>query len=219
MAKAFHQLVAKTQEARVRAALAAGTKPEAGEVTVFLEQPEEELTAVAEVLERVTTRPAHGNPSKPYKPAGGRRGVTVKRVRPTEPDYSKLPEGKREAAKDRYEAALAEWKESNTAEVRAAEKKAPAKRTPKAPKATASNGHASRTSVVVDDLPAGWDWKAKALPGRVLKLKAQGKTIKEITAELGLPAREGVWHRVSLVYRAAADAKGIERPRRKTAAK
>ncbi len=158
--------------------------------------------------------------------AGGRKAVTTKRVRPQEPDYDKLPEAKRAEAKAKYEAALAKFE--------AAEKKAPASEAPKA--TAAKNGRASRTHTVVDEKPAakatkkpgvptrtlgkapadtdGFDWKAKALPGRVLKLKASGKTIKQITAELGLPAREGVWHRVSLIYRAAADAKGIERQRR-----
>jgi hypothetical protein len=38
-------------------------------------------------------------------------------------------------------------------------------------------------------------------------------TIKVISAELGLPAEERYWHRVSLIYRPAADAAGIKRPK------
>jgi hypothetical protein len=65
-------------------------------------------------------------------------------------------------------------------------------------------------------MPEGWSWTDPKLAARVLRLKDDGKTkrtIKEVTEALGLPAREGVWHQVSLVYRKAADAKGIERPR------
>ena len=40
-----------------------------------------------------------------------------------------------------------------------------------------------------------------------------GKTIKEITAALGLPAEQRFWHRVSIVWRETADAKGLDRPR------
>lgn len=86
-------------------------------------------------------------------------------------------------------------------------------RKPAAPKAKPSAKPTTKRAPAAD-LPDGWDWKAKGLPARVLKLKASGKTIKEITEELGLPAREGVWHRVSLIYRAEADRRGADRPRR-----
>jgi hypothetical protein len=52
----------------------------------------------------------------------GQTGVETKRVRPVEPDYSKLPEAKREEARAKYEEAL-----------RAFEKGEPAPKTPKAP--------------------------------------------------------------------------------------
>jgi hypothetical protein len=53
MAKSFHQLAARTQEARVREALASGEKPEAGAITIYLGLPESEVEAVAEVLARL----------------------------------------------------------------------------------------------------------------------------------------------------------------------
>ncbi len=251
MAKPFHSLAAATQERRVREVLAAGIRPEEGEVCIALEQPESELTAIAEVLERVTreedtmtTRTERAETTKAIsrarksaeetgllkpeaapkpKPRRTRAAVTTKRVRPTEPDYDKLPEGKRADAKAKYEAALAKFEaqEAKTglpvdketgAKLAAAVKKAPADTKAKA--ATKKPGVPTRTLGKAPADTDGFDWKAKSLPGRVLKLKASGKTIKQITAELGLPAREGVWHRVSLVYRAAADAKGIERQRR-----
>lgn len=52
-----------------------------------------------------------------------------------------------------------------------------------------------------------------ASPSRALK--SEGNTIKAITEILGLEAREGVWHRVSLLYRAEADRRGIARPGRR----
>jgi hypothetical protein len=192
------------------------------------------LTATA-VREAVDGLPVpHGDPSK-EKPRGGQRGVTTRRVRPVEPDYSKLPEAKAKEARAAFEKAHAEWKAGNTAEVRAAEKKVPAVRVPKQPSrkparaaakvkearadAQPSDPKASdarKGRKPTDDLPDGWDWHAKGLPARILRLKTEGKgrTIKQVTEALGLPAREGVWHKVSLIYRAAADAKGLARPRR-----
>ena len=40
------------------------------------------------------------------------------------------------------------------------------------------------------------------------------KAIKEISADLGLPANESVWHRVSIIYRREADRLGLARSRR-----
>ncbi len=268
MAKAFHSLAAATQDRRVREALAAGEKPEAGAVTIYLALPEEEVPAVAEVLERIsreeTAERFAAEDSKRAETAPKRRApvereheavtnggvertdqaeiatadapktkapvrtrkpaVTTKRVRPVEPKREAFGDGAagtnayREAHR-KYEAVLEAYRSENTAEVRESEKKAPARRRPaakasdsnqgKAASAT-KNGHASRTRIDTGD----FDWKAKALPARVLKLKGEGKTIKQVTEVLGLPAREGVWHRVSLIYRAAADAKGLNRPRR-----
>ena len=60
------------------------------------------------------------------------------------------------------------------------------------------------------EAPAGFKaWTDTKLAARVLKEKKAGKTIKEIAAGLRLPADERHWHKVSLVYRAAA---GADRP-------
>src|SRR6266545_2937031 len=217
MAKPFHSLAAATQERRVREVLAAGIRPEEGEVCIALEQPESELTAIAEVLERVTreedtmtTRTERAETTKAIsrarksaeetgllkpeaapkpKPRRTRAAVTTKRVRPTEPDYDKLPEGKREAARRTYEAALARFEKATGlpvdketgAKLAAAAKKAPADTKAKA---TKKPGVPARTLGRAPADTNGFDWKDAKLPGRVLKLKASGKTIKQITAEL-----------------------------------
>jgi hypothetical protein len=64
-------------------------------------------------------------------------------------------------------------------------------------------------------VPSGFkSWEDPKLATRVLKEKASGKTIKEITAGLGLPTDERHAHKVSLVYRKAADAKGTRTTKR-----
>jgi hypothetical protein len=64
-------------------------------------------------------------------------------------------------------------------------------------------------------VPSGFkSWEDPKLATRVLKEKAAGKTIKEITAGLGLPTDERHAHKVSLVYRKAADAKGTRTTKR-----
>jgi len=172
-----------------------------------------------EAINEIVDDAAKAQEAPKPKPRRTRAAVTTKRVRPTEPDYDKLPEGKREAARRTYEAALARFEKATGlpvdketgAKLAAAAKKAPADTKAKA---TKKPGVPARTLGRAPADTNGFDWKDAKLPGRVLKLKASGKTIKQITAELGLPAREGVWHKVSLIYRAAADAKGIERQRR-----
>jgi hypothetical protein len=56
MAKSFSHLAPRTQESRVRKALTAGVEREAGAITIWLEEPESELEAVATVLEAVTRK-------------------------------------------------------------------------------------------------------------------------------------------------------------------
>src|SRR6266545_287990 len=229
MAKPFHSLAAATQERRVREVLAAGIRPEEGEVCIALEQPESELTAIAEVLERVTreedtmtTRTERAETTKAIsrarksaeetgllkpeaapkpKPRRTRAAVTTKRVRPTEPDYDKLPEGKRADAKAKYEAALAKFEAQEAKTGLPVDKETGAKLAAAVRKAaTKKPGVPARTLGKAPADTNGFDWKDAKLPARILKLKSQGKTIKQITAELGLPAREGVWHRVSIIY-------------------
>jgi hypothetical protein len=104
---------------------------------------------------------------------------------------------------------------ANAKTVKDAEKKQPAKRgAPKAsaPKSTAKKA-AGRPRATIEP-PSGYkSWDDPKLAAFVLREKAKGQTIKAIAATLDLPAEERFWHRVSLVFRAAADAKGIERPR------
>jgi hypothetical protein len=165
------------------------------------------------------------------KATRAKAAVSTRRVAPVEPtrdQFGKGTEGTKayRAAHKAYEAALEEFRAGNTAEVRQAEKKAPAKRTKSQPKAPAaksapkstpnSQPKAKKVGARSADMPEGWSWTDPKLAARVLKLKTegQGRTIKQVTEALGLPAREGVWHQVSLVYRKAADSKGLARPRR-----
>jgi hypothetical protein len=59
----------------------------------------------------------------------------------------------------------------------------------------------------------GIDWASKAVANRVVKLKTSGKTIKQIAAEMGLPAEQRFWMKVSIVWRTEADRLGLDRPR------
>jgi hypothetical protein len=59
----------------------------------------------------------------------------------------------------------------------------------------------------------GIDWTSKAVVAKVVKLKKAGKTIKQITEEMGLPAEQRFWMKVSIVWRREADARGLDRPR------
>jgi hypothetical protein len=59
----------------------------------------------------------------------------------------------------------------------------------------------------------GIDWTSKAVAAKVVKLKKTGKTIKQITEALGLPAEQKYWMKVSIVWRTEADRLGLDRPR------
>jgi hypothetical protein len=59
----------------------------------------------------------------------------------------------------------------------------------------------------------GIDWTSKATAAKIVKLKGQGKTIKQIAAEMGLPAEQRFWMKVSIVWRTEADRLGLDRPR------
>jgi hypothetical protein len=59
----------------------------------------------------------------------------------------------------------------------------------------------------------GIDWTSKAVAAKVVKLKKAGKTIKQITQEMGLPAEQKYWMKVSIVWRREADKQGLDRPR------
>lgn len=91
--------------------------------------------------------------------------------------------------------------------------KAPAKRTRK-PAARRDRFVSGEGDVKVkrgeDD---GIDWTSKVVANRVVKMKQSGKTIKEITAELGLPAEQKFWMKVSIVWRMEADRLGLDRLR------
>jgi hypothetical protein len=54
MAMKFSRLATTTQQSRVRSALAAGVERDAGEVCIWLEQPESELPAIQSTLEAIT---------------------------------------------------------------------------------------------------------------------------------------------------------------------
>jgi hypothetical protein len=85
----------------------------------------------------------------------------------------------------------------------AGEPKKPARtRKPATPKATTTKPAAE-----------GIDWTSKAVAAKVVKLKKAGKTIKQITEELGLPAEQRMWMKVSIVWRSEADRLGLDRPR------
>jgi hypothetical protein len=152
--------------------------------------------------------------STPKRKAKATTKVTTTKVAPVEPDYSKLPEAKREAARKAYEKAVAQYT-GGVSEVPTVEKKAAPKSSAKAPatpKATAPK--AERKPRPTIEPPSGFrSWDDAKLAARVLREKAKGSTIKAISAGLGLPEVERYFHRVSLVYREAADAKGIDRPR------
>jgi hypothetical protein len=153
-------------------------------------------------------------PTKAKRAGNGAAKVETKRVRPVEPDYSKLPESKREAARKRYERAVAQFTGGVSEVPTVTAKKAPkaAKSQPKA-KASAKAKPAGRPRATIEPPKGFGSWDDAKLAARVLREKAKGSTIKQISAGLGLPEEERYFHRVSLVYRAAADAKGIERPR------
>jgi hypothetical protein len=88
-----------------------------------------------------------------------------------------------------------------------------AKPTPKSsPKKDTTAKATVRSRVPV---PSGFkSWDDPKLAARVLKEKAAKKTIKQITEGLGLPVDERHAHKVSLVFRAAADAKGSRTTKR-----
>jgi hypothetical protein len=138
--------------------------------------------------------------------------VETRRERPTKPVRSRFPnKAEFDKAMAAYRTALAAF-EAGTAK-RAGSAKAPATTTAK-PKATGAKAKAERKPRAVIDPPKGFKgWDDPKLATKVLARKAKGLTIKQISAELGLPDEERFHHRVSLVFRAAADAKGIERPR------
>jgi len=182
-------------------------------------------------VDGLTAKAKHGNPNRPSeatrRPKGGQKGVTRRRVAPVEPTRNGFRTDAQFAkALAAYGTALAAYR-AETGEPAPAKAKSPAK-----PRKTTANPPVSpapeepakkaRPARVLGKQPSdtdGFNFQDPKLPARVLRLKGQGNTIKAITAELGLPAEEKFWHRVSLVYRAAADAKGIDRPRRNGAAK
>jgi hypothetical protein len=155
--------------------------------------------------------------------------VSTKRVAPVEPDYSKLPAGKRAAAKKVYQAAVREFEAADVTEpggnvapksTAKSSAKAPAKgRAPEPKKSTAKPSAKAPAKSTKKSAPAkaaeddGVDWNSKAVANRIVKMKQDGSTIKEIAEALDLPAVHRSWLRVSLVWRREADARGLSRPR------
>jgi hypothetical protein len=147
---------------------------------------------------------------KPKRQKKAPAPVASSRVAPVEPDYSKLPESKREAARKRYERAVAQFT-GGVSEVPTVEAK-PKKSTPK--KETGSKKAPAKKAEPIEP-PAGFkSWTDPKLATAVVRKKTkEGKTIKTIAEELGLPAVHRSWFLVSKVWRETADAKGLERAR------
>ena len=61
------------------------------------------------------------------------------------------------------------------------------------------------------------DWGDEEFGRTVAEMNASGLSVKKLTEELGLPAEQSVWRKVSLAMRAYKDAHGIARPGRKSA--
>jgi hypothetical protein len=65
--------------------------------------------------------------------------------------------------------------------------------------------------------PASTDWGSPEFGAEATRIAQSGKTMKEVTAEMGLPAETRYWRYVSLAVRAWKDAHGIVRPGKKSA--
>jgi hypothetical protein len=65
--------------------------------------------------------------------------------------------------------------------------------------------------------PASTDWGSPEFGAEATRIAQDGKTMKEVTAEMGLPAETKYWRYVSLAVRAWKDSHGIARPGRRSA--
>jgi len=167
-------------------------------------------------------RPGSAAPQADRRPTKGQKGVTSRKVAPAEPTRDGFRTDAQFAkAHAEYTAALAAFEATSPPVSPAPDDEEMKQLVMKDGAAKAASKpiqtKKARPPRVLGKQPSdldGFNFADPKLPARVLRLKGQGRTIKQIAAELGLPAEERYWHRVSLVYRAAADKQGIGRPRR-----
>jgi hypothetical protein len=102
---------------------------------------------------------------------------------------------------------------------RAQDKAAEVKRRSDANPRRSLNGRAKVTSVAAATRrwdPVSTDWGSPEFGAEATRIAQTGRTMKEVTADMGLPAETKYWRYVSLAVRAWKDAHGIERPGRRS---
>jgi hypothetical protein len=158
-------------------------------------------------LDAIITGPTVEEPKR--KPRRAKAPVETKRVKPTKPVRSKFgSKVEFDKAMKEYRTALARFEAEG--------------KVPEVTEATVTDGGKAKTirvqatgqkkaKVAAED--DGVDWNSKAVANRIVKMKQDGRTIKEIAEAMELPAVHRSWLRVSNVWRREADARGLSRPR------